>query len=144
MRGDAKVVTEIVRPGAGPVTASIEFGGAVFDERTDWRDVVRHPYLFLYRPFERDLDAASALGALAEALRGTPLEVALGDAALEVIEQGDEIAMEAVFSTAWEKAPTPSDGSLRLSCASRAFFRTRGCTGASARCSGSRPATRAY
>jgi hypothetical protein len=91
--------------GGSPVNATVKFGGAVFSERTDWRDLVRRPYIFLYRPFERDLDAASALGALAEALRDTPMEVALGNAAIEVIEQGDEAAMDAVLSAGWEKAP---------------------------------------
>jgi hypothetical protein len=94
--------------------ASIEFGGAVFNERTNWKDLVRHPYGFLTGPGERDLDAASALGALAEALKGTQLEAGLADAALEVIEQGDARTMESVVAAGWERAPNAIDRILSL------------------------------
>jgi hypothetical protein len=58
---------------------------------------------------EKDLDIQSALGALAEALRGTPMATALGDAALEVIERGNPREMDAVRAAGWELAPNALD-----------------------------------
>jgi hypothetical protein len=92
----------------------IEFGGTTFTDDTDWRGLVRHPYGFLRGPFERDLDAASALGALAEALRGTSMESQLADAALEVIEQGSEPTMDSMVAAGWENAPNALERMLAL------------------------------
>lgn len=91
--------------------ASVAYCGVVYDETTDWRDLVAHPS---YKGLEKDLDIQSALGALAEALRGTPMAIALGDAALEVIEHGDPRMMDTVRAAGWEHAPRAFDRILAV------------------------------
>lgn len=85
---------------------SIRYCGTTYDETTDWRSLIEHPSYGL----ERDLDLQSAFGALAEALRGTPMATGLADAALEVIERGtDEAVMDGVAAAGWEDAPGAFD-----------------------------------
>lgn len=84
------------------MTASVSYCGVVYDATTDWRDLIAHPS---YKGLEKDLDIQSTLGALAEALRGTPMAIAFGDAALEVIERGDLRNMDTVRAAGWERAP---------------------------------------
>jgi hypothetical protein len=55
-----------------------------------------------------------ALGELTERLRGTPMELALGDAALEIIEHCNEDEMEIVRSTPWAKAPNAFERMLGI------------------------------
>jgi hypothetical protein len=73
----------------------------VYDENTNWRELLAHPP---YKGLKKDLDIQSALGELAEALRGTPMATALGNAALEVIERGIPSEMESVRAAGWELA----------------------------------------
>lgn len=95
------------------MSSKVEFWGDTFDEHTDWRALVARPYFG--RGWEaRWADAASALGQLAEALRGTAMEIALADAALEKIETGTEEEMRVVESAGWEKAPKAFERILAL------------------------------
>lgn len=93
------------------MTASVVYCGVVYDQATNWRDLLAQPS---YNGLEKDLDIQSAFGALAQALRGTPLATALGDAALDVIEHGSLREMEAVRAAGWELAPNAFDRLIAL------------------------------
>jgi hypothetical protein len=93
------------------VTDSVEYCGVIYDRSTDWRSFVAHTP---YQGLEKRLDIQSALGALAEALQGTPMEIGLADAALEIIEHGAEDKMKRVESAGWAKAPNSFERMLAL------------------------------
>ena len=86
------------------MSSKVEFWGDTYDEHTDWRGLVARGY-FGHGWEAKWADAATAFGELAEALVGTPMAIALADAALEVIEHGDNEAMHGIESAGWGKAP---------------------------------------
>lgn len=98
---------------------SIEHFGVVYDEKTDWRAFLRD--VLAGRAYEGlNIDphvgesVPSALGELSEALHGTPMEIGLADAALDVIERGSEDDRLIVESAGWEKAPDGLERMLAL------------------------------
>lgn len=81
--------------------------GHVFDESTDWLTFVRTA---ANRPAEApglrdDVETSVALSALASECEGTPLETAMADAALTLIEKGTPSEMDVVRRLPYEKAP---------------------------------------
>ncbi len=84
------------------MSEAITYYGVTYDEKTDWRELIAHPS---YEGFEKDLSLHDQLGALSEALRGTPMEIGLADAAMEVIERGHDSEMNIVSAAGWRKAP---------------------------------------
>lgn len=101
------------------MSSAIEHFGVVYDEKTDWRAFLKdalsgsvYEGLDIDRHFGQSLP--DALGELAEALRGTPMEIGLADAALEIIEGGNEEEMEIVRSAGWAKAPNAFERILSL------------------------------
>ena len=98
---------------------SVEYCGVVYDDRFNW-----HTYLTdvlagsTYRGLELDrhlgLSLPDALGALSEALQGTVMAVGLADAALQIVERGDEHNIEVIRSIPWVKAPNAFARMLEL------------------------------
>jgi hypothetical protein len=62
----------------------------------------------------QDLDLASALADLADQFRGTAAVRAIGEAALEIIEQGNRDERSAVWQLPWEHAINGVERLLRL------------------------------
>jgi hypothetical protein len=93
----------------------IESNGHVFDEKTDWLEFLRTA---ANRPAEAtglrdDVETSVALSALASEMAGTPLETAMADAALTLIEKGTPKEMDTVRRLPYEKAPNGFDRLLR-------------------------------
>lgn len=87
----------------------------LFDESTDWLAFLRSA---ANRPaaahgLRDDLETPIALSALASDCEGTPLEEALADAALKLIESGTRLEMDTVRRLPYEKAPNAFDRLLR-------------------------------
>lgn len=98
---------------------SVEYCGVVYDDRFNWRAYLTDALAGgVYRGLKLDrhfgLSLPAALGALSEALQGTAMEVGLADAALEIVERGDEHEMEVVRSIPWAKAPNAFARMLEL------------------------------
>jgi hypothetical protein len=91
----------------------------LYDENTDWRAFLRdalHGSLYQGLQIDRHvgLSMPDALGALSEALQGTPMEIRLADAAMEIIERGNNEEMDTVSSTGWANAPDAFERLLAL------------------------------
>lgn len=89
--------------------------GHVFDESTDWLEFLRTA---ANRPaaahgLRDDVETSIALSALASECEGTPLEEAMADAALKLIESGTQTEMDAVRRLPYEKAPNAFNRLLR-------------------------------
>jgi hypothetical protein len=85
--------------------------GHVFDERTDWLEFLRKA---ANRPAEApglrcEVETSVGLSALASEIAGTPLETAMADAALKLIEKGTPKEMDVVRRLPYEKAPNGFD-----------------------------------
>lgn len=83
----------------------------MFDESTDWLAFLRTA---ANRPAEvaslrDDLETPMALSELATRYAGTPIEVAIADAALTLIESGTAAEMNAVRRLPFERAPNAFD-----------------------------------
>lgn len=97
------------------MTVAVTHFGVVYDEHTNWREFLRHvPARGLNVDRHVGLSVPDAIGELSEALRGTPMQVALADAALEVVENGPIDAMDLVESAGWEKAPNGFERMLAI------------------------------
>lgn len=101
------------------MAGSISYFGVTYDANTDWRAFLRNvlsggAYAGLNIDRHVGLSVPNALGELSETLRGTPMEIGLANAALEVIEHGDEEERLIVESAGWEKAPNAFERMLAL------------------------------
>lgn len=83
----------------------------MFDESTDW---LAYLQTAANRPAEAaglrdDLETPVALSELATRYAATPIEIAIADAALTLIESGTAVEMDAVRRLPFERAPNGFD-----------------------------------
>jgi hypothetical protein len=92
------------------------YNGYVYDERTDWNQMVREGARGGWgRGLRTDVgSAAEAMGDFETSLRESPsLFERYADAALNVIEAGSADDVKAVLSLSWDAAPNAKDRVLR-------------------------------
>lgn len=94
----------------------IEYHGRTYDDATDFLAELRHAVSTATGPswLRSDLPLPWALSDWAGALKGTPLESKLGDAALTVMETGTPQQAEAVTGLPFELAPQAVDRVVRI------------------------------
>ena len=98
------------------MSGAVTYLGRTYGDDTNWLAVIREAARYSLGPswLRSDIDVASALAELAEQLKGTPAERALGEAALSLIESGTAPERAVVWQLPWERGANAIQRLLRL------------------------------